>query len=118
MPVLPRRGVDPHSIAHRKGFSKAARAVLGAEILDGNVVLMNPTIEMTARALGVSVGYVSKARQLPPDARREVARGARPLVRPKAPPAPVSVEERTNALVARFGVSRVLSALATLWETA
>jgi hypothetical protein len=81
--VLPRRGVDPHSIAQKKRLSKPARAVLGAEILDGNVALLNPTRDMVAKAVGVSTGYIDAARRLSPDARQDVARGNRSLARRK-----------------------------------
>jgi hypothetical protein len=113
--ATPRRSVDPHSLAHKQ-LSKAARAVLGAEILDGNLPLMNPTIEMVARAVGVSAGYIGRAKQLSPEARREVARGNRPLVCPKASPSPVlSVEQRfTNIVVELGGVAPALDALAAV----
>jgi hypothetical protein len=81
MPVLPRRGIDPHSVAQKKKLSKAARAVLGAEILDGHVVLLNPTRDMVSKALGASAGYIDMARRLSPEARQEVARGTRSLAR-------------------------------------
>jgi hypothetical protein len=111
MPVLPRRHIDPHSIAHAR-LSKAARAVLGAEILDGNVALSNPTIEMVVRGIGVSAGYIGKARKLSPEARRDVLREKRPLVQAKAPTAPVpSAERRLNMIVAEIGISATLDML-------
>jgi hypothetical protein len=79
MPVLPRRGIDPHSIVQKKKLSKAARAVLGAEILDGNVALLNPTRDMVSKAVGVSTAYIDAARRLSPQARQEVVRGYRSL---------------------------------------
>jgi hypothetical protein len=113
--AMPRRSVDPHLLAHKRSLSKAARAVLGAEILDGNLPLMNPTIGMVALAVGVSAGSISRAKQLSPEARREVARGNRPLLQPK-PPAPVlSVEQRfTNIVVELGGIAPALDALAAV----
>lgn len=81
--VLPRRHVDPHSVVQKKKLSKQARAVLGAEILDGNVALLNPTRDMVSKAVGVSTGYIDAARRLSPEARQEVARGNRSLARRK-----------------------------------
>jgi hypothetical protein len=81
--VLPRRHVDPHSVVQKKKLSKAARAVLGAEILDGNIALLNPTRDMVSKAVGVSTGYIDAARRLSPEARQEVARGNRSLARRK-----------------------------------
>jgi hypothetical protein len=81
--VLPRRHVDPHSVVQKKKLSKAARAVLGAEILDGNIALLNLTRELVSKAVGVSTGYIDAARRLSPDARQEVARGNRSLARRK-----------------------------------
>jgi hypothetical protein len=79
--VLPRRHVDPHSVVQKKKLSKAARAVLGAEILDGNVALLNPTRDMVSKAVGVSTGYIDAARRRKPGRKShaEIApsRGAR-----------------------------------------
>jgi hypothetical protein len=82
LPALPRPHVDPHALPQRK-LSKAARAVLGAEILDGNIALLNPTRTMVATAVGVSTTYVDAARRLSPEARQEVVRGMRSLARRK-----------------------------------
>ena len=115
MPVLPRHGIDPHSVAQKKKLSKPARAVLGAEILDGNVTLLNPTRDMVSKAVGVSTAYIDAARRLTPEARRDVVHGNRPVVRPKAPPSPVlSVEQRLAAIVAEIGVTAALNALPTI----
>jgi len=80
----PRPHVDPHSLVHKKKLSKAARAVLGAEILDGRLPLINPTAEMVARVVGASVGYIAQARRLAPEQRWEVVRGTRSLAMHKA----------------------------------
>jgi hypothetical protein len=83
--VAPRPSVDPHRLAHTQKLSKTMRAILAAEVLDGNLPLMNLTRDMVARAVGVSTGYVDAARRLTPEQRREVARGKRSLVRKTAP---------------------------------
>jgi hypothetical protein len=81
--TAPRPSVDPHSLVHRPKLSKTARALLGAEILDGNIPLMNLTREIVAKAVGVSAGYIDKARQLSPDQRWKVMRGERSLIERK-----------------------------------
>jgi hypothetical protein len=78
--VVPRSSIDPHSLVHKSKLSKTRRAVLGAEILDGHIPLMNPTREIVAKAVGCSAGYIDKARQLSPAQRWEVVRGERSLV--------------------------------------
>jgi hypothetical protein len=114
-PVRPRPSVDPHSIVHKKNLSKAARAVLGAEILDGNVVLLNPTTGMVVEAVGVSASYIAAACRLTPEQRREVVHGVRPLVmRRKASSALASVKERLSTIVAEVGVTATLNMLAAL----
>jgi hypothetical protein len=42
-PVVPRRYLDPHSIRHAK-LSKTALAIAGAEVMDGRLHLLNPSI--------------------------------------------------------------------------
>jgi hypothetical protein len=74
------RSIDPHSLVHRPKLSKAMRALLGAEILDGRIPLMNVTREIVAKAVGCSAGYIDKARQLSPEQRCKVARGERSLI--------------------------------------
>jgi len=113
-PVVPRRYLDPHSIRHAK-LSKTALAIAGAEVMDGRLHLLNPTLEMIARAVGVSASYVAAARKLAPEQRQEVLRGMRPLVPPK-PPAPVlSAEQRfATAVAAVGGVATPLDQLAAI----
>src|SRR5262249_33480662 len=94
--TTPHPSVDPHSLPHKQ-LPKAVRAVLGAEILDGRIPLMNPTVGMVAQATGVSASYIAAARQLSPEARREVARGMRPLVVRKAAPSALSAEQQLRA---------------------
>jgi hypothetical protein len=111
--VLPRRSIDPHSIVHKK-LSKAVRAVLAAEILDGNIALLNPTRSMVVSGLGVSSSYVGAASRLTPEQRQEVVCGVRPLVRRKASSVPVNVGQRLAAIVAEVGITAALNMLTTL----
>jgi hypothetical protein len=115
MPVLLlRRGIDPHSIAH-KSLSKASRAILGAEILDGNVPVLNPTVDMVAKATGVSASYIAAARRLSPEQRQDVLRKRRPLVQRRAPSPVLNVEQRFVEIVTELGgVTAALSALAMI----
>jgi hypothetical protein len=83
--TAPRRTVDAHSLPHLK-LSKAARACLGADILDGTVDLQNYTAGLVAKAVGASAGYVIAAQRLTPEQRSMVKQGKRPLVLPRVPP--------------------------------
>jgi len=104
------RCIDPRSLAHKKRLSKAARAILGAEILDGNIPLTNLTRAVVATVVGASTGYIDKARQLSPEARQDVVHEKRPLVLPK-PPRVLGPQERLAAIVDEIGLDRVLNLL-------
>jgi hypothetical protein len=81
------RAVAAHVLLHLRA-SKAARACLAADVADGLAVPQNPTLGVVARAYGISVGYVSRARRLTPEQRQAVRQGKRPLILPRAPSAP------------------------------
>ena len=81
------RVVDAHGLLHLRA-SKAARACLAADIVDGLAVLQNPTLRLAATACGVSLGSVARARRLTPEQRKAVRQKRRPLVLPAIPPAP------------------------------
>jgi hypothetical protein len=104
--VMPIHAVDAHALPHRK-LSKTERAILGAEILDGRVVLQGLTLKLIATAVGVSTSYIAAARRATPDQRRAIRHGLRPLVqpqnKPKALPAPVAPQEKLAAIVAEVG---------------
>jgi hypothetical protein len=113
-PVGPRRYLDPHSIRHAK-LPKTALAIAGAEVLDGHLQLLNPTIEIVAKAVGVSSSYITAARKLTPEQRREVLAGKRPLGLLKPPAPAVNVGERFAAIVAELGgVAEALDQLAVI----
>jgi hypothetical protein len=118
--LTPFRAVDAHSLPHRKA-SKAARAVIAADILDGLMILQNPTVSIVAAALGVSASSVANARRLTPEQRDAVRKGRRPLVLPAKPapsrlppPAPVSVREKLAEVVAEVGVNTTIDMIAEL----
>jgi len=110
-----RPSVDPHSLTHKQ-LPKPMRAVLGAEILDGRIPLMNPTVSIVAQAMGVSASYITAARRLSPKQRQDAARGLRPLVEHRAAPALApSVEQRLSEIVAELGgVPRLVAAISRL----
>jgi hypothetical protein len=125
--LTPFRAVDAHSLPHRKA-SKAARAVIAADILDGLMVLQNPTVSIVTVALGVSASSVANARRLTPEQRDAVRKGRRPLVLPTKPaplrlpppavansaPAPVSAREKLAEVVAEVGVNTTIDMIAEL----
>src|SRR5262249_6819314 len=85
--AAPVRVFDAHSVVHMKA-SKAVRAVIGADILDGFARLENLTLRLVAVGMGVSVGYLVAAHRLTPEQRQAVRRGKRPLVLPRTPAMP------------------------------
>jgi hypothetical protein len=130
-PVLPPaslRVVDAHSLPNRKD-SKAVRAVVGADILDGRVSLQNLTGKLVAQAQGISTTYLAAARRLSPAQRDAVRRGERPLIPPKPakpalaaqlaapfPPAIVAEtpKQRLHNIVDEIGVTEALTLLAEI----
>jgi hypothetical protein len=67
-------------------MSAAERACLGADIVDGRVVLQGLTVKFIAALVGTSVDYVDRALRLTPAQRQEVCNGNRPLVPPRPRP--------------------------------
>jgi hypothetical protein len=120
--LTPLRSVDTHSLPHLK-MSKAARAVLGADILDGGVRLDGLTAPIVAKAVGVSVSSIGKARRLPWAQRDEVRKGMRPLALPKPELVPLpllspavagavpSAEQRLMAAAKEMGLTEALEVL-------
>jgi hypothetical protein len=76
------------SLINTHKLTKAARAVLGAEIIAGEHDL-RPTTKLVANAVGCSVGYLQAAKKLTPAERQAVRRGERPLILPHTPATPV-----------------------------
>jgi hypothetical protein len=110
------RVVDAHSLLHLRS-SKAARACDAADVVDGLIVLQNPTLRLAAAAFGISAGSVARAHRLSPEERNLVRRGWRPLVQPRMQPVPVapspltSPQEQLSAIVDQLGLDRVLNLL-------
>jgi len=96
-------------------LSKAARALLAAEIKEGAIMLTDMSVRQIAATVGVSVGYVNAALKASPLHREAVRRGLRPLVEPRAKAGP---QERLAKIVDEIGVESVLSLLAAEEKTA
>jgi hypothetical protein len=105
------------SLINSKRLSKAARAVLGAEILAGEYDLQ-PTDKLVAAAVGCSVAYLQAAKKLTPSQRQDVRKGLRPLIVPRIPAVPPSARQRMAALVDELGFMTVESLLNELYAPA
>jgi hypothetical protein len=111
-----RRAITGASLAQRRRrMSAAERACLGADIVDGRIVLQGLTVKAIAALVGVNVGYVDHALRLTPEQRAEVCRGSRPLVLPRTRgPAPIDWAKIDDATlveaVRRIGLERTLDA--------
>jgi hypothetical protein len=64
-------------------MSPTERAILGAELVEGRVVLEPPTAKTVSALVGVNHGYVFAALRLSPQQRSEVLAGERPLLQPR-----------------------------------
>ena len=102
----------PADFAHRK-LSKSARALLAADIVEGNVTLSDMSVRQIAAVVDVSVAYAHTALHMPSTEREKVRRGLRPLVQPKAPAPPLSPQERIGQVVAEIGYDATLTLLVT-----
>jgi hypothetical protein len=127
--AAPPRVVGAHGLLHLR-VSKAARACLAADIVDGFAVVQNPTMRLAATAYGVSIGSVARALRLTPEQRQAVRRGQRPLVLPRTPspatlpvpaipvttsvitPVIVGPRERLAEIVNEIGLDATLALLA------
>jgi hypothetical protein len=105
----------------RRRMSAAERACLGADVVDGRVVLQGLTIKSVAALVGTSVGYVNRALRLTPAQRQAVCDGERPLVAPRARPragcwsgAPIDWEavgdEMLVEAIRKIGIDRAINA--------
>jgi hypothetical protein len=133
------RVVDAHGLLHLRA-SKAVKACLAADIVDGLAMLQNPTLRLAATACGVSLGSVARARRLTPEQRKAVGQKQRPLFLPRAPSAPsvlpaplvpstapttppvspvvTGPRERLNEIVAEIGLNAVIDLLAATEKVA
>jgi hypothetical protein len=107
-----------------RSLTKSQKAALGVEIMRGRASL-RPTYEVVARALGVSVSYVSVAARLTPDQLHRVHAGTLTISELiSTTPAPVittndivdwfkdASEGERAAVVAEVGVAPVWDAIA------
>ena len=96
-------------------LSPTERALLGADILDGRVIVSGLTAKSVAVLVGVSASYLSAAARATPGQRAEI-RDGRPLILPtaRALPAPIDwsrVDNPTLIEGARtIGADRMLAA--------
>jgi hypothetical protein len=85
----PIRSISGASLAQRlRHMSAPARAVLGAAVLDGTVVVNGLTAKSIAELVGVNQSYLFAAARLSPAAREEVVAGQRSLNRSRPPATP------------------------------
>jgi len=86
------------------------RAVLGAELVEGRVVLEPPTAKTAAALVHIGHGYLFAALRLSPEQRAAVLSGERPLIEPRRC-APTSMDWGTLVEELRFlGTDRTLEA--------
>jgi hypothetical protein len=121
---------DSHSRRFISGASLAqclrhlpppVRAVWGADIVDGHIVVTIPTVRSVAATVNVNATYLFAALRLAPEARMTVERGERPLIVPRQRRLirlPVfdgtSPRERLAGIVAELGEEVTLDLLANL----
>jgi hypothetical protein len=99
-------------------MSVPERAILGAEILRGDVKLWTLTAKSVAALLGVSTASLSAAVRATPEQRQQIKNKKRPLVpsHPRALPAPPMIDWRAiddvllADMVRSIGVDRTLDA--------
>ena len=96
-------------------LGKAQRAVLGAELKEGSVVLTDMSVRQIAAVVGVSTGYITAALKSSPLQREGVRRGLRPLIEPHAKAGP---EQWLAKLINEIGIDGVRSMLAGKEKTA
>jgi hypothetical protein len=64
-------------------MSPTERAILGAELVEGRIVLEPPTAKTVGGLVGVNQSYVFAALKLTPAQRGAVLAGERPLIEPR-----------------------------------
>jgi len=114
-PVHPMgKTVSGRGLGNRK-LSKAARALLAADIVSGKVQLDDFSERQLSLLLNVSVAYIRAARALDNAERIAVEHAFRPLVvaPPRALPTPASAQRQLSQIVHRIGVNATLDLLAS-----
>jgi hypothetical protein len=105
---------------YRRRMSVPERAVLGAEILRGDVKLVCLTARSIAALVGVSVASLGAAWRATPEQRQQIKNGKRPLVpsHPRTSPVPAAVDWAAvddvvlADIVRAVGINRTLDAAA------
>jgi hypothetical protein len=98
-----------------RNMSPSDRAILAADILDGNVVIMGLTRRTVTAMCGATSAYVDAALRCTPEQRAAIARGERRLILPRSrAPAPfdwAKIDDTTLVeAVRRIGLERTLDA--------
>jgi hypothetical protein len=95
-------------------MSPSGRAVMAANILDGNIVIMGLTRRTVTAMCGATASYVDAALRCAPEQRAAIARGERSLIRsrPRTPAIDwAKIDDATLVeAVRRIGLERTLDA--------
>jgi hypothetical protein len=96
-------------------MSPIERAILGAQLVEGSVVLEPPTAKAAAALVHVGAGYLFAALKLSPEQKSAVLAGERPLMEPRrCTPVPIdwtSVDDDSLVeAVKLIGIARTLDA--------
>ena len=98
-----------------RNMSPSERAVMAADILDGRIVVMGLTRRIVTAMCRATPNYVDAALRCTPEQRAAIARGERPLIRPRpratAPIDWATIDDATLVeAVRRIGLERTLDA--------
>jgi hypothetical protein len=91
-----------HTRHHR--LNKVRLSFLGADLVKGNVYLIDPTVTQTSGLVGVSESYIHAAIRRYAD-RGPIECGDLPLVPPATP---VNAEDRLARLINAYGFDRII----------
>jgi hypothetical protein len=108
--VQPQQQIKARGLPCRK-LSKVHRGLLVADIIEGNVILIDLSVRQLSAVVGVSTAYAHAALHMPTAERENVRRGLRPLIQPKAPAAPLTPRKRIEQIVAEIGFDATLTLL-------
>jgi hypothetical protein len=122
--LYPGKALDARSLAHAK-LTKSARAVLGADLMDGLRHFSAITYRIAATAVDVSPALIASARKLSPDARPAAFKGHMPLpayesaglALPTLTLLPASAESLLAEVVAKVGVPGARELLASFEQS-
>ena len=106
--VVGPRQITGRNLAH-SARSARQRAVLGAELLEGSTVLVQPTLLQVTELVSVCAPYIRAAHRMRPEDRRLVEAGVRPLFPPKM--VALISDEQLDQLARIDGGARLWAAL-------